>query len=184
MKRQKVLQSAQLILHASEQWIVNPDSHPQHLLTCVCLIPCSAQQVGLHATQQPLPGQQPQVRLPDLSSYGDGLVWGAALLLHSLGQTAHFKLTDLTTLLLESHQLGWRSTGVHFTSTPTAHSCLSWSMSSHDCMFAAHWCLTLSNVFSQLHVYSALLSVIQQCDSTIVCNEFAADFIRLCIIIT
>lgn len=108
----------------------------------MCLILCSAQLAGLHAAQQPLPGQL-QVRLPDLSSYGDGLVWGAALLLHSLGQTAHFRLTDLTTLLLESHQLGWRGTGVHPKSTDF---CLSWS-----------------NVFSQLHVCSALLSVIQQC---------------------
>ena len=97
-------------------------------------------------------------RLPDLSSYGDGLVWGAALLLHSLGQTAHFKLTDLTTLLLESHQLGWRSTSLHLTSTPTADSCLSWSMSSHDCMFAAHCCLSSSNVNPQLCVMKMLLT--------------------------
>lgn len=55
---------------------------------------------------------QQYVRPPDLSSFGDGLLWGAALLLHSLGQTAHFKLTDLNTLLLESHQLGWRA-GMH-----------------------------------------------------------------------
>ena len=184
LKRQKLLQSAQLIQHAAEQLFVNPDSHPQHLLTHVCLIPCSAQWVGLHATQQPLPSQQPQVRPPDLSSYGDGLVWGAALLLHSLGQTAHFKLTDLTTLLLESHQLGWCSTGVHLTCTPTADLCLSWSMSSHHCIFAAFWCLTVRNVLSQLHVCSALLSVVQQCESTIVRNENAVDFIRLCIIMT
>ena len=124
----------------------------------MCLIPCSAQRVGLPATQQPLPGQQLQVRLPDLSSYGDGLVWGAALLLHSLGQTAHFKLTDLTTLLLESHQFGWRSTSLHLTSTPTADSCLSWSMSSHNCMFAAHCCLSSSNVNPHLSVMKMLLT--------------------------
>lgn len=158
-----MLQSAQLIQHASEQWFVNPDSHPQHLLTHVCLIPCSAQRIGLHATQQPLPGQQPQVRLPDLSSYGDGLVWGAALLLHSLGQTAQFKFTDLTILLLESHPLGWRSTSMHLTSTPTADFCLSWSMSSHNCMFVAPCCLPSSNVNPQLSVMNAV------------------DFIRLCI---
>lgn len=104
------------------------------------------------------PGQQLQVRLPDLSSYGDGLVWGAALLLHSLGQTAHFKLTDLTTLLLESHQFGWRSTSLHLTSTPTADSCLSWSMSSHNCMFAAHCCLSSSNVNPHLSVMKMLLT--------------------------
>ena len=86
------------------------------------------------------------MRLPDLSSYGDGLVWGAALLLHSLGQTADFRLTDLTTLLLESHQLGWRSTGVHLTS---------------------RYLSVMEYVISQLHVCSVLVSHIEQCILTI-----------------
>ena len=69
----------------------------------------------MQASSQHMPSQQQSRRPADLSSYGDGLMWGAALLLHSLGQTAHFQLTDLTTLLLDRHQLEPRSTGMPLT---------------------------------------------------------------------
>ena len=47
----------------------------------------------------------------ELSSYGDGLLWGAGLLLHLLNQTAWFKLTDLSALIVQRQQLEYRIAG-------------------------------------------------------------------------
>ena len=47
----------------------------------------------------------------ELSSYGDGLLWGAGLLLHLLNQTAWFKLTDLSALIVQRQQLEYRTAG-------------------------------------------------------------------------
>ena len=51
------------------------------------------------------------MRPVELSSYGDGLLMGAGLLLHLLNQAAWFKLTDLTTLVLQRQQLEYRAPG-------------------------------------------------------------------------
>ena len=53
--------------------------------------------------------QQP--RPVELSSYGEGLLSGAALLLHLLNQTAWFKLTDLSSLVVQRQQLEYKGTG-------------------------------------------------------------------------
>jgi len=47
----------------------------------------------------------------ELSSYGDGLLWGAGLLLHLLNQTAWFQLTDLSALIVQRQQLEYRIAG-------------------------------------------------------------------------
>ena len=47
----------------------------------------------------------------ELSSYGDGLLWGGGLLLHLLNQTAWFKLTDLSALIVQRQQLEYRIAG-------------------------------------------------------------------------
>ena len=56
-------------------------------------------------------GQGQYSRPVELSSYGDGLLWGAGLLLHLLKQAAWFKLTDLSSLVVQRQQLEYRSTG-------------------------------------------------------------------------
>lgn len=68
------------------------------------------------ATQQPPAsvqgsGQDQAVRPVELSSYGDGLLMGAGLLLHLLNQSAWFRLTDLSTLVLQRQQLEYRAPG-------------------------------------------------------------------------
>ena len=52
-----------------------------------------------------------QTRPVELSSYGDGLLWGAGMLMHLLNQTAWFKLTDLSSLVLQRQQLEYKGTG-------------------------------------------------------------------------
>lgn len=52
-----------------------------------------------------------QSRPVELSSFGDGLLWGAALLLHLLNQKAWFKLTDLSCLVVQRQQLEYKGTG-------------------------------------------------------------------------
>ena len=52
-----------------------------------------------------------QTRPVELSSYGDGLVWGAGMLMHLLNQTAWFKLTDLSSLVVQRQQLEYKGTG-------------------------------------------------------------------------
>jgi len=56
-------------------------------------------------------GQSQYSRPVELSSYGDGLLWGAGLLLHLLNQTAWFKLTDLSALIVQRQQLEYRTAG-------------------------------------------------------------------------
>ncbi|KAL0041117.1 hypothetical protein WJX77_005471 [Trebouxia sp. C0004] len=56
-------------------------------------------------------GESQYPRPVELSSYGDGLLWGAGLLLHLLNQTAWFKLTDLTALIVQRQQLEYRTAG-------------------------------------------------------------------------
>ncbi len=56
-------------------------------------------------------GQSQYSRPVELSSYGDGLLWGAGLLLHLLNQTAWFKLTDLSALIVQRQQLEYRIAG-------------------------------------------------------------------------
>ena len=56
-------------------------------------------------------GQDQAVRPVELSSYGDGLLMGAGLLLHLLNQSAWFKLTDLSTLVLQRQQLEYKAPG-------------------------------------------------------------------------
>lgn len=51
------------------------------------------------------------MRPVELSSYGDGLLWGAGMLLHLLNQTAWFKLTDLSLLVVQRQQLEYKGTG-------------------------------------------------------------------------
>lgn len=55
-------------------------------------------------------GGQP-TRPVELSSYGDGLLWGAALLLHLLNQAPWFKLADLSSLVVQRQQLEYKGTG-------------------------------------------------------------------------
>ena len=52
-----------------------------------------------------------QTRPVELSSYGDGLLSGAGLLLHLLNQTAWFKLTDLSSLVEQRQQLEYKGAG-------------------------------------------------------------------------
>ncbi|KAA6420819.1 MAG: hypothetical protein FRX49_09208, partial [Trebouxia sp. A1-2] len=56
-------------------------------------------------------GQSQFSRPVEFSSYGDGLLWGAGLLLHLLNQTAWFKLTDLSALIVQRQQLEYRIAG-------------------------------------------------------------------------
>ena len=58
------------------------------------------------------PGALQQSRPVELSSYGDGLLCGAAILLHLLKQTAWFKLTDLSSLVVQRSQLEYKGTGM------------------------------------------------------------------------
>ncbi|KAL0046332.1 hypothetical protein WJX82_009330 [Trebouxia sp. C0006] len=66
------------------------------------------QQQAASASRQ---GQSQYSRPVELSSYGDGLLWGAGLLLHLLNQTAWFKLTDLSALIVQRQQLEYRIAG-------------------------------------------------------------------------
>lgn len=65
----------------------------------------------LHDCSVPRQGQSQYSRPVELSSYGDGLLWGAGLLLHLLNQTAWFKLTDLSALIVQRQQLEYRTAG-------------------------------------------------------------------------
>ena len=74
--------------------------HVQHCRQCL-----------LHDCSMSRQGQSQYSRPVELSSYGDGLLWGAGLLLHLLNQTAWFKLTDLSALIVQRQQLEYRIAG-------------------------------------------------------------------------
>ena len=78
-----------------------------------CLLhDCStSRQCLLHDCSASRQGQSQYSRPVELSSYGDGLLWGAGLLLHLLNQTAWFKLTDLSALIVQRQQLEYRIAG-------------------------------------------------------------------------
>ena len=65
----------------------------------------------LHDCSTSRQGQSQFSRPVEFSSYGDGLLWGAGLLLHLLNQTAWFKLTDLSALIVQRQQLEYRIAG-------------------------------------------------------------------------
>lgn len=131
-------------------------------------MPCRYQQSGV---QSVYPGGPPmpqahaldrgalQTRPVELSSYGDGLLWGASLLLHLLNQTAWFKLTDLSSLVVQRQQLEYRGTG---NCCPCGHrqGCVGLTprqkgVSHHTCGESC-WLVTACNLLhlpaSQLHV--------------------------------
>ena len=82
-------------------------------------VPCRHQQSGVPPAFPGGPSMQghlhlrgvQQTRPVELSSYGDGLLLGAGLLLHLLNQTAWFKLTDLSSLVVQRQQLEYKGAG-------------------------------------------------------------------------